>query len=394
MLRTMSSNVNSFARNAGQLCRFLLFIVGLCWMQLDPAVAAERPSLLGISPAFPLSAPDSTLASAYRDSRPDWQSRIFVEIDSLGEATAVTMDSTIDSTVAQTIRGRLLALRYAPGMIDSMPQRQTLVVSLTCFPRSRMVSLRFPLDTTGSLSDHELLVETAKANGVVPAGIKQFPSFHSTFKREDSLAMYPYVLLEVKLDTLGRPRGVTVVRSTHPAFTQQIASAAYWAKYTPARAGKKAVRSVNWLLVSFFPLARYPTSVLTSKSKSKLPLLDQLGLRLYPDTLGLLSAPIVHGRQELRVTAPGIHKIAYGNIGVMLRVDTSGVMTATRIGDTRAALVNDVNAGLRRFRFYPAMDFSGQPCGYNGFAILVFDGSTEIRITKSWLPDIPAKGKR
>jgi len=138
--------------------------------------------------------------------------------------------------------------------------------------------------------------------GVAPARLVEFPSYYYIPSSAITGDLYDYKTYRVELDSLGAVTGIAPVSATIQSFTDQIATAAVWARYEPMRIDGRAVSSSNYLAVALFSEADYPTTRWLADSVNGITDKERLRVRLLPDTLGEMFPPVVNAIGRVRLS--------------------------------------------------------------------------------------------
>jgi hypothetical protein len=308
-------------------------------------------------------------------------------VDEKGTVQSVRGEYAADSLWVRGLDSTLKALAFVPGSMDSTPQPQEVPVEVLLYPRSIIATLSAPVDDSGKVTDQDFYDRALLANGVTNARFEKLPSYFYPFKVNDSLSVLPFVLFKVILDESGSPLAIEPIRSTLPALTHQMSSLFNWATYTPARRGKRAVRSDNFAVVVFHPGARYPTRPLGVPTGDSAGLVERRLVRLISDTSSLLVPPLPYllaFDSLATIEAAGKN---FGRVSLFCAIDTVGRVGILRADPSGRSLIRLCQRIVDQERFYPAFDFAGRPRTFFGLVHLDFDGSAIVRIHLNWLPD-------
>ncbi|HKK21844.1 MAG TPA: hypothetical protein VJ983_10260 [candidate division Zixibacteria bacterium] len=349
-------------------------------------IAAERPQLYGVSPAYPNSRP--LFQPPRRRINPPLEtvSEISLKIKKDGSVDKVIAVQGADSFLVNYARPYLSGLEFTPAEVNGKSEKSILPVRVRIQPGVTVPDFFFPVDTDLSVLDQSLFVDAIEAFNIVPPRVLKFPSYSCTLQSTDSMNVYPYALLRISLDKAGELTDVSIDTTTYPVFAQQILSATRFASFAPARVKNKAVSSDALLLVSFFPQVSYPNRGWTADTTWHPGLLEGLQVRLIPAKYGLLSSPLprrVPAETYPRSVAPAVS----GKISVGLNIDSTGTVTSWSLNRIDPDTRKQVTAMLRSLRFFPAIGFDGITCPFRGLAYFTISGHTNIRIDFTWLSD-------
>ncbi|MEW6051419.1 MAG: hypothetical protein AB1644_10210 [Candidatus Zixiibacteriota bacterium] len=359
-----------------------LALLALC----TPPAAASRVDYRGCILAYPI---NQEVYFARKPAQPPTIERILpaiLPVDSSGCVFPPIARDSADSALVATFNDYFRQLDFAPGLVSGIQKAQNLSIGIRVQPRVPFPIVLYPVDSTGQVAHPDLYLETLRQNGFDPPSLISFPWFHADLKPWDTSAVYRYVLLRVSLDSLGHPEEIETVRSTYPAFTQQIASAANYARYDPARVDGTPVRSDCLVLISFFPELSYPSQTWSADAPDTIPLLRRLLVRTVVDTNVLLSLPIPRLASTDELSVGGRIVPAMDSMSVRFEIDTLGRATFRQIQPYTGKLLEFAQALARQLRFYPAQKFDGSPIKYSGLARIRPSGVKTIRIDYLFMP--------
>lgn len=307
-----------------------------------------------------------------------------ISIDSTGCVLEVVPRRAADSAYITPYQDLFRRTDFAPGMIDGKPVPQTLPVRLRLQPRVPFPIVLFPRDSTGELGQPELYEEALKRSGYEPPEVEQFPWFHCDLKASDTSAIYRQVLIRIALDSLGGVTDLEILRSTFDAFASQVASAANYATFRPARRLGQPVAAITYLLISFFSELSYPSPVWRDRDSASAPYLRYESVRLVPDSQALLSLPIpwLSSQGEFGVNGP---VPPVDSLSIRFDIDTLGRAKFQRIYPQTGKTIEFAHVLNRQLRFYPALRFDGSPVPYSVLANITVLTPKTIRIRYSWM---------
>ncbi len=304
--------------------------------------------------------------------------------------TQVKRDASALTHYAPYIR----KIRFEPGMIDSVKTEMRIPAVMEAAAPGTRPRFRFPVERNRAIIETGLYWLALEMNGVTLPEIKRFPSYGGKPVTEPRQKSYPYILLRVNLDAEGTVTAVEPVLSTHPAFTDQLVSAVNWAEYTQLKVRGEAHESENYVLISFFSDVKYPTSALDFEAGLS-TLSDQLRVRIYPDTVGLMSLPIPLGYGTGNVNSSNVAKLSEHPLSGRLIVEPGGVMRLSDISPDSLSVRDSRKLQLAcrqimgvRVNMAPAMDFQGQSQPYSGLVRFERQSEELVRIDYSWVSRI------
>jgi len=353
------------------------------------SISAEsnaRPSLFGLSLAYPQQVPELVTVSNLPYFRAERMVPFILDIDNKGQVTTVTSEDSIDMAFAEYAEAWIKSFRFEPATFNGEKTESRLPVILQFRPQVRLPEVHFPLDSNRVVVDTDLYFKAFWLNNIHLPQLDKFPSYFCDLKQSDSSVIYKYILIRVGLDELGQVTNVELVRSSFPAFNMHIISAVLWADFSPATVHGTPVPSECFVLVSFFPRINYPTSVWCKSKLDSVSLLERFRIRLLPDTVGMMAKPVPVLVQGSELTLTGKYLLIRDTVSASLHIDTNGVVILRRFGKVGKRMRSTVREVAARLRFFPAYDYQGRPHPFSGLVSLVFQGSSRIRILYLWLP--------
>ena len=220
--------------------------------------------------------------------------------------------------------------------------------------------------------------------GVEIPVLTRFPSYHYEFKTAYRWRTYPFKLFRVDLDSTGRVTAIELIQETGPAFSAQIKSAILWGEYTSLKIHGRAVESSNFLVVSLYPMVKYPTGVVDQTSTDLAPW-DRVRVRLVPDTIGLILPPVPKREWSGEILDSFHQGMTPELVSCRVAVDTAG---KTRLSDVstdfhraRSILI----ARAHDILFFPAMELAGSTRPFEDLLYLRYLDETNVRIWFNWL---------
>jgi hypothetical protein len=114
-------------------------------------------------------------------------------------------------------------------------------------------------------------------------------------------------------------------------------------------------------------------------------LLERYRVRLLPDTVGLMTKPLPAWPGGEEFTFTGFNRFFRDTVGVQVRIDTSGNIRIRRMSGGNKQLRTSIRKAVSHLKFFPALDYQGQPQPYSGLISFISQGSVKIRIVCHWL---------
>ncbi len=369
----------------------LLSILMVILVLVGASVKSERPGRHGFEPAFLKQQPEFDRITAVPSIAFTREIDMIMDIDAQGVITSARSVLAADSLMVTSLIPQLRGFKLEPARLDGNPVSSLLATHFLVAPRMQYPEVCFPVGPEGDITNPDLCRETYRLNGLEPSELVSFPSYFYLDDSRDSLGKsVPSVLFRLDVNTTGKISSSEMILSSAPGFDRQVKAALLRAVLHPARIKGVAIPSVAWLVISFYPNVSYPTMAWEKTEGSELPFLDQIRLRLLPDTLGLMQLPTPRRPQGSAFSFKGDHAFKRDTVAAILLIDTLGQVALTRAD--RASV--EVQAALRRaattIKFHPAVGFDGHPRSFTGRAFYEFTGSNTIRIRYDWLTPPPA----
>ncbi|MEW5795672.1 MAG: hypothetical protein AB1772_04855 [Candidatus Zixiibacteriota bacterium] len=378
------------SRCAYVLLTLLLFAAlwagcGSPWISLveRETTLGPRPSHYGISLPYPVAAKtwagDTSAITGAERIIP-----VLLSIDHKGRVIGVAAESPADQPVADFYALYLSGFRFEPGRNNDTVSAMTLRVAVQIGDVGPKPIVHFPVGVRPEVDKSEHYWAAFETLGIQPARLRSFPSYNFEIDPLSDWFQYEYKFFRVDLDTLGEVTAVELVRSTSPAFTEQIRAAIDWGEYEPMRVKSRAVPSTNYLVVALLPNAAYPTKAVSFESAESLPIWDRLRIRLLPDTIGELMPPVPK-RDWSGAIADSVHRMSLAETVVFaLEVDTLGTGVIERIGNSNWKIRSLLNRLSHDRRFFPALDFAGQTRPWTDLARMVYPSADSVRVWFRW----------
>jgi len=351
------------------------------------AESATRPSHFELALPYPNVIPKLVTESNLPYYTLERLIPVILDIDRKGCVTGVAAENLSDSSFANYTQLWLKSIEFEPATFKGKEVQSYLPIIMQFRPKVRLPDLFFPLDTSRSITDADLYFKAFGLNDIRPPQLVQFPSYFCDIKSSDTSVIFKYILTKVTLDESGQVTDVVEVSSTYPAFTQQVMSAILWAKFSPTEVRGTPQPSKCFILVSFFPQISYPTRVWQQDNYDSLYLLERFRVRLLPDTVGLMTKPLPAKLSGSEFTLSGRHTAYRNQVSAFISVDVTGSASLRRMSKTGKEVQLAVRELIgRRLRFYPAMDYQGNPQRFSGLVTFIFKASPKIRMEYNWLP--------
>ena len=365
--------------------KILAIVLALFVMATALSAGAERPQTYGFSLPYPVQLPDLVPAGNVPFLTSEKLVTVIVDIDRSGKVVGVAAEAAEDARFASHFSEYLEAVRFEPAVREGEKVDARLPVILQYRLKARMPDVFFPVDTALTIANRELYFQAFNYNGYQFPQIDTFPSYFSDLEWHDSSLTYPYMILGLNLDTTGRVTAADKIFASDPSFVDQVLSASLWAKFMPAQFDGRPMASRCFLIVSQYPHTSYPTHEWRLADSSQQTYLESQQLRLIPDTVGLLSVPILRLYPGDEVKFGGRFAKYRDTVVAAIRVDAAGSLSVPRLGSIRKNLRNELMKLLRGLKFFPSVDYQGQPHSMHGLAKITLTGSGIVRIEYFWL---------
>ncbi len=362
----------------------LLFLIQLI-INISIQADIDRPSLYGFAQAYPVEVPElfsSEVKPPYliRES----QFIILLHIDNNGKVTTITPINEEDSRIGEYLKIFLTNCRFQPALLNNKKSSSILPVIIIINPRIKTPDFYFPIDSKLNIKDPDLYYMTFQHNGITLPSVKYFPKYFCNIDWNDSLDIYPFVLLQLDLDKGGEVKNVTEVLSTYSNYTTTLMSASLWSEFKPAKINDSNISCSPFLLVSLFPQIYYPTRKFYYDKSDSLSIHEKIRVKLIPDSVSILQKPIPRNFDGENISIPNIPIWLNDTLSFHITVDTSGYAQLNRFGKTDKETYKILQDVYSRMKFYPAIGFDGKPVEYSGFLRLIIKGSEKVRIQYLW----------
>lgn len=313
------------------------------------------------------------------------QANLQLYIDESGTVALYLPDTTLDHSLISLLDSIFQNSCFRPASYRNNFIAQLLPVRLRCIPGQRYARLILPVSHEQIIQDRELYRKNLELNGIQLPFISFFPSYFHTLRPSDSIIVYPFLLINLKLDTEGQPIDIQPIVGTVPSFEQQLLAASNWAKYRTAISRGEAVASDNLLLISLFSEVSYPSQpIQIEDTAAKADFFNSLRLQLVLDTSDLLSFPLPRRYSNGFANQAAAKGRFYGDIYVRILVDSLGRGRLFKLDNRPVAVHKLCEWIVDRERYYPAIGVNARPRPFLGTALFRFDGSTKVRIEYDW----------
>ncbi len=366
--------------------QFCQIIVVLWLLATGVDAGAERPSLFGFAPAYPadsLSVFTPAGGSAY--TLFERHVVMLLEVDGEGKVLKVSGEGEGQERFVGYVREHLLGLTLEPAEFEGEKVASVLPVVVAFEPKRRVPEFRFPVDMEREVTDRDRYFGVFGYNDIVLPKVTRFPSYFAEMDWADSMALYPFVVLKLAIDTAGGVTAIDTVVSTYPSRTMTTASASLWADFEPAVVRGKKVAAECFLVVSYYPQVSYPTKVWTAEAADTLGPHERWRVQSLADTVGLMAVPIPRRAPGNQINLRGDHWVgASDTISIWLTVDRFGQMGARRVYSRDASVGLAVRRLSGKIPFYPALDYGGVSESFGGLVYLSGGFSANVRIYYVW----------
>jgi len=343
-----------------------------------------RPSHFGITLPYPKNVLLYTGDSLPQVPEAELVVPLHLFVNAKGRVKSVTAEFAGDSAFALGSKRFFCALKFVPGMRNGKRDSMTVRILLQVRGRGSEPLVRFPVGTDCQVDDGELYWAALAALGFQPACLRRFESYYYRLDSDKLWQKYEYKVFQVDLDSTGDVVGVKLATASTPHFNDQIVSAISWGEYEPMTINGRPVASSNFLVILLLPTVDYPTPPLDFRNTDTYNVWDRLRVRLTPDTLGMLAPPIPKREWSTVIS----HKFLSGMIPDLvsgrIRVDTTGMSRIDKVTSDywKARRILFLNA--IEIPFFPALDFSGQSCVWNGLVFLKYTNDSTAQIWFDW----------
>jgi len=364
----------------------LLFLIFLSLSINVPVNAdSERPGLYGFSPAYPVEIPEifsSDVNPPYLTD--EAQFILLLDIDKKGDITKTTQINENESRVGEYVKFYLNECIFKPAQFNNNPVSSLLPIKILINPRIESPDIEFPVDTKLKIKDPEFYSLTLQYNDIRLPSVKYFPKYFCNIDWDDSLDIYPFILLQLDLDDQGEVENVNEILSTYSNYTMTLMSASLWSEFIPAKVRDSNISCSSYLLISLFPQLYYPTRKYYEDRSDTLSIHEKNRIRFIPDSISIMQKPMPRIVNGENILVPGIPGWISDTLSLFVTVDTSGKAQINRSGKTNAETYRIMREVFSQLKFYPAIGFEGNPVEYSGLIQLIIKGSEKVRISYLW----------
>lgn len=366
--------------------RFTLVLSALVLMVLlQTPLAADLKPVFGLKLACPREIPALKSDDSLLQCGEDEYVRCNVRVDAKGNFAGLVPRDIVPGARLRQYAGYFSRFRFRPGTFNGKSVAQLLPVTVYLFSDRRPPIVTLPVKADGNIGSVILYRQALELNGVSLPHLSMFPSYQSTLSGIDSAGQLRYVVVSLDLNPLGRPTRISLVRTNYPDFAGQILNAANWASYRPASVATRDVAAPCYLMITFLPSMQYPTKPLILDSGDAPLTLERLAVRLLPDTLGDLALPMP--RYAVNWTYPLAPKPgSWARHGIFrYRIDAFGNADFVSGGNGSAAARQFGSELGTVMRFYPAVDWRGNPTTFEGVVKVTPRDTSNVRVEFLWL---------
>ena len=350
---------------------------------------ALRPTHFGFTLPYPVSAtPFEMNNRIYSTIVPKEAERlvpIVLDIDATGQVCGITPVSPSDSVYSERYRPFLERYHFEPGLVGGVVSPMSLLVDVQTSNLTTEPIVRFPVDPNQTVRYYNLYWRAMGVLGIDIPTLTRFPSYNYDFYTVRSWRRYPFKLYRVDLDNVGNVLATELILETDPKFSNQIKSAIHWGEYTPLKIDGRAVESSSFLIVSLYPMVKYPAAPMDPKATSELKPWDWARVRLLPDTIGLVLPPVPKREWSGEILDSFHQGMTPELISCRVAVDTAGKNHLTAVSTDFHRARNILNARAHDILFFPAMGFDGSPRPFEDLIYLRYLNESTVRIWFNWL---------
>ena len=351
-----------------------------------------RPVHFNVAQPYPISVPDDKAAW-----RPyliiDTIIPLIISVDTSGEVTGIQTVRSEDTAFADYYDRRLMAARFEPGTIDGKVSSFRLPFQLRFRPLAKNPHLVFPVGRRREISNSWLYLQSLELNGVSLGTINSFPSYGSSVSFDDSLHRAPFVLAEIDLDSAGHPTRIDVCHASSYVDIDQIVSAMNWAEYSAASHKGVPIPTSRQIAIFLFSEISYPTRPLNMDNLDSADIRNRMRVQFVQPGIGLMLPPVPRNTRNGYFTPGGNFDLRRTRVSARVFIDTLGQTSFLATDRKGNSIRRSCRTVLEHLRFYPALDFEGNPQQFSGLVFIGFTDSKTVRVQCDWLshPDfLPA----
>lgn len=366
---------------------FLIPIFLFCFIMI--AYGAEGFNLLGVD--FPSIGTEDWLLDSDTVLYSRLPSKFDIEfyLSPAGSVDSFSYSPLEKNIYVEKISTSLSSIEFYPAKINNVAVPFILPAELVFQPMfgSPYVELRLPYHEPECYLVKPLIEKTLELNEITPPRISRFPSYYCFFEDERQIEDYPYALFKVDLDSSGALTDYEQLFSTRSDFSTKVSTALLYADFQPAMLRGREFPATLFVIVRFFDVVDYPTSLWppAESSNPHLPF-DYLRVEteLFLDSIINPPIPVNIPRGEFK--NPSVIPFA-DSLEVFVEIDTLGkIVSASHPDYLFTRFMNATEELVKDLRFTPAKDISGKKVNFEGILRLTFTNSKIIRIVGGWLP--------
>jgi hypothetical protein len=343
-----------------------------------------RPVHFDVAQPYPISVPaDEESWRPYLIN--DTTIPLIISVDISGDVTEIQPVRSEDTAFADYYERRMMAARFEPGIIDGKISAFRIPVKLRFRPYAKPPHFLYPVGRRREISNSWLYFQCLELNGLSLSAINSFPSYTSSVSFIDSLNQPPFVLAEIDLDSAGRPTRINVRHASSYVDMDQIVSAMNWAEYSPASRMGVPVSSKELIAIFLFSEISYPTRTLLRSDLDSVDIRDRLRVQFVQPGIGFMLPPVPRNTRNGYFTPGGNHDLRRTRISARVFIDTLGQTSFLSTDRKGRWIGKNCRAVLEHLRFYPALDFEGNPQRFSGLVFVDFTDSKTVRIQCEWL---------
>jgi len=343
-----------------------------------------RPVHFDVAQPYPISVPNDE--AAWRPYLTiDTIIPLVISIDTSGEVTGIQPVRLEDTAFADYYDRRLTSARFEPGTIDGKVSSFLLPLQLRFRPYAKNPHLMFPVGRRREISNSWLYFQCLELNGISLGAINSFPSYGSSVSFDDSLHRTPFVLAEIDLDSAGHPTRIDVCHASSYVDVDQIVSAVNWAEYSTASRRGVPVPTSTLLAIFLFSEISYPTRPLLMNELDSIDIRNRMRVQLVQPGIGFMLPPVPRNTRSGYFTPSDNHDLRRTRVSARVFIDTLGQTSFLATDRKERSIGNSCRTVLEQLRFYPALDFEGNPQIFSGLVFIDFTDSKSVRIQCEWL---------
>jgi len=348
------------------------------------ALLPPRPVHFEVAQPYPISVPrDKAAWRPYLIN--DTIIPLIISVDTAGDVAEIQPVRSDDTAFADYYNQRLASARFEPGIIDGKVSSFRIPVKLRFRPYAKPPHFIYPVGRRREISNSWLYLQCLELNGVSMGAIKSFPSYASSVSFNDSLHQAPFVLAEIDLDSAGRPTRIDVCHAPIYVDIDQIVSAMNWAEYSPASRRGVPVSSEELIAIFLFSEISYPNRPLLTSNLDSVDNRDRLRVQFVQPGIGFMLPPVPRNTRNGYFTPGGNHDLRRTRVSAMVFIDTLGQTSFLSTDRKGRWIGGNCRTVLEHLRFYPALDFEGNPEPFSGLVFVDFTDSKTVRIQCEWL---------